>query len=112
MWQNLFEKYGLFVLGGAIGAIIHRLRKKMTIKKFLASVVISMFVSLCAGISCRHYLKIPEELIYVICGLSGVFSEAILDEIESVIHMLPDALKSKLGVHDNSIDDLEDENIN
>lgn len=95
MIEKLFEKYGLMVLGGAIGAIIHRLRNKMSWRKFIASVLISMFVALCAGISCRYYLNLNDEVIYVICGVSGVFSEAILDELEEVIHSISGIIKSR-----------------
>ena len=96
--NGIAEKYGLFVVGGAIGAIIHRLRNKMTFKRFLSSVAISMFVALCTGIVARDYFNLQESIVYVLCGVSGVFSESILDELEENIKNVSVIVKSKFGV--------------
>jgi hypothetical protein len=74
--NEIARKYDLFVIGGAIGAIIHRLRNKMTFKRFLSSVAISMFVALCTGVVARDYFNLQESIVYVLCGVSGVFSES------------------------------------
>lgn len=92
------EQYGFFVVGGAIGAIIHRLRNKMSIKRFLASIAISMFVSLCVGIIAKDYFELKQSIIYVLCGISGVFSNTILDEIEELLKYCSDAFKIKFGI--------------
>lgn len=101
---NIFaKKYGLFVVGGAIGAIIHRLRIKMTFKRFLSSVAISMFVALCTGVVARDYFNLQESIVYVLCGVSGVFSESILDELEENIKNISEVVKSKFGVSTSEI---------
>ena len=96
--NSIAQKYGLFVVGGAIGAIIHRLRNKMSFKRFLSSVVISMFVALCTGVVARDYFNLQESIVYVLCGISGVFSESILDELEENIKNISVIIKTKLGV--------------
>ena len=92
------KKFSPFMLGGIIGAIIHRLRNKMTFKRFLSSVAISMFVALCTGIVARDYFNLQESIVYVLCGVSGVFSESILDELEENIKNVSVIIKSKFGV--------------
>ena len=96
--NEIAEKYGLFVVGGAIGAIIHRLRNKMSFQRFLVSVAISMFVALCTGVVARDYFNLQESIVYVLCGVSGVFSESILDELEENIKNISVIIKSKFGV--------------
>lgn len=95
MLTNFADKYGLFVMGGAIGAVIHRLRTKMTFKRFLASVVISVFVALCTGAVCRDYFHLQDSVVYVLCGVSGVFSDTILDEIQELIKNVSNIVKSR-----------------
>ena len=102
---ELASKCGLFVTGGAIGAIIHRLRNKMSFKRFLSSVVISMFVSLCTGVVARDYFNLVESVVFVLCGVSGVFSEAVLDELEENIKNISVIVKQKFGV--NNSEDIE-----
>lgn len=94
--NEIGKKYGFFVVGGAVGAVIHRLRNKMSWKRFLISIVISAFVSLCVGVICLHYFKLEEPIIHVLCGISGVFSETILDELEEIIKNLSEFVKNKL----------------
>lgn len=100
------EKYGLFVVGGAIGAVIHRLRNKMSIRRFFASIGISMFVSLSVGVIAQDYFELKQSIIYVLCGISGVFANTILDEIEELIKYVSDAAKIKFGI----LGDKKDEN--
>lgn len=90
------RKYGLFIVGGAIGAVIHRLRNKMSFKRFLASVIISTFVAFCVGVVARDIIELKESVVYVLCGISGVFSEIILDEIKEVLSGLGGIIKNKI----------------
>ncbi|CEN53373.1 phage holin family protein [Capnocytophaga canis] len=96
--QEIGRKYGFFVIGGAIGAVVHRLRHKMSWKRFLISIAISAFVSMCVGVICLHYFKLEEPIIHVLCGISGVFSETILDELEDIIKSSSEYVKKKMGV--------------
>lgn len=104
--NSIAKEYGFFVIGGAIGAIIHRLRNQMTIKRFFASIAISMFVSFCVGVVARDYFQLKESLIYVLCGISGVFSNGILDEIEEFIKYFSEAAKLKFGIIDTPKEDV------
>jgi hypothetical protein len=73
------------LIAGAIGAIIKRLRYgKMTPKRFIEQVVISAFLAWCLGVTLQYWLKLPNEVIYAIVSLSGMFHEIILDELEEV----------------------------
>ena len=103
---DVARQYGFFVVGGATGAIIHRLRNRMTIRRFLASILISMFVSFCVGIMAKDYFMLKESIVYVLCGISGVFANTILDEIEELIKYVSDAAKIKFGI----LGDKKDEN--
>lgn len=91
------KKFGPLVMGGIIGAIIHRLRTQMSLIQFLASIIISMFVSLSVGLVCQDFFELEETVIFVICGVSGVFSKAILDEIEEIIKSVSGIIKSRYG---------------
>lgn len=87
-----------YIVGGAMGAVIHRLRHKMSVWDFIKTIVISMFVSLCVGSLCRDYFNIESEnLIFAICGMSGVFSKEILDEMREVISNLSEIVKRKFN---------------
>lgn len=99
IWDFL-KRYSPFIVGGAIGAIIDRMRKEMTWFAFFKSIVISIFLSICVGIVCKDYLMIKSEnIIFVFCGISGVFSKVILDEIETILKLAPVFVKSKLGIN-------------
>lgn len=91
------KKYGPLILGGVLGAIIHRLRTQMTLLQFIGSVIISMFVALSVGIICQDYFELKDTLIFVLCGASGVFSKAILDEIEEIIKSVSGIVKARYG---------------
>lgn len=103
------KKYGLFVVGGAIGAVIHRLRKNMSFGRFLISIVISMFVALCVGVVARDYFNLQISVVNVLCGISGVFSEVILEEIEETIKQVSQIVKNKFGKDDSYSDTEFDE---
>ncbi len=82
------EKFGLFIIGGLIGAIIHRLRTSMSLKRFIGTLIISAFIGVVVGILCRNYLNINEEITFVFVSISGVFSQDILNELEQLIKLI------------------------
>ena len=94
------EKYGPAIVAGSVGAVIARLRKKMSPRQFIGSVIISIFVSISVGVVAKDYLLIKQEsLIHVLCGISGVFSKTILDELEEIIKNLSNIVKVRLGIN-------------
>ena len=94
------EKYGPAIVAGSVGAVIARLRKKMSPRQFIGSVIISIFVSISVGVVAKDYLLIKQEsLINILCGISGVFSKTILDELEEIIKDLSNIVKVRLGVN-------------
>lgn len=87
-----------YILGGMFGAVILRLRTNMNFKQFLGAIVISVFVSTSTGIVCKDYFEIKQDnVIFVLCGISGAFSKIILDEIEEIIKYAGDIIKIRLG---------------
>ena len=93
--QEFISKYSFFLLAGAIGAAINKLRKAMSWKRFCRSCVIAVFTSLCAGILFLHFFQLPIPVVNALCGITGIFSEYILDEIEEMIRNASDYLKKK-----------------
>ena len=94
------EKYGPAIVAGSVGAVIARLRKKMSPRQFIGSVIISIFVSISVGVVAKDYLLIKQEsLINILCGISGVFSKIILYELEQIIKDLSNIVKIRLGVN-------------
>jgi len=93
--QDFFSKYSFFLLAGAIGAAINKLRKAMSWKRFCRSCIIAIFTSLCAGILFLHFFQLPIPVVNALCGITGIFSEYILDEIEEMIRNASDYLKKK-----------------
>ena len=94
------EKYGPAIVAGSVGAVIARLRKKMSLRQFIGSVIISIFVSISVGVVAKDYLLIKQEsLINILCGISGVFSKTILDELEEIIKDLSNTVKVRLGIN-------------
>ena len=94
------EKYGPAIVAGSVGAVIARLRKKMSPRQFIGSVIISIFVSISVGVVAKDYLLIKQEsLINMLCGISGVFSKTILDELEEIIKDLSNMVKIRLGIN-------------
>ena len=94
------EKYGPAIVAGSVGAVIARLRKKMSPRQFIGSVIISIFVSISVGVVAKDYLLIKQEsLINILCGISGVFSKTILDELEEIIKDLSNIVKIRLSIN-------------
>lgn len=97
--MDFIKKFNPYILGGAIGSIIHRMRTEMSLAAFFKSVVVSVFISICVGIACKDYMHVKNEnIIFVACGLSGTFSKLILDEIEQIIKLTSVYVKVKLGI--------------
>lgn len=92
---DFFSKYSFFLLAGAIGAAINKLRKAMSWKRFCRSCIIAVFTSLCAGILFLHFFQLPIPVVNALCGITGIFSEYILDEIEEMIRNASDYFKKK-----------------
>lgn len=92
------KKFSPYILGGVIGSIVHRLRVKgMNLADFIASLFISIFVSLCVGIVCKDYFEIKQDtVIFVFTGISGAFSKDILDELQELIKEISVIVKSRL----------------
>lgn len=100
---DILRRFSPYILGGAIGSIIHRMRTEMTLVTFFKSVVMSIFISICVGIVCKDYLNIKNEnIIFVCCGLSGTFSKLILDELEQLLKLAAVYVKIKLGISKNT----------
>lgn len=96
--MDFLKKFSPYILGGAIGSIIHRMRTEMSFVTFLKSVVISIFISICVGIAFKDYLKVENEnIIFVACGISGTFSKIILDELEQILKLASVYVKSKIS---------------
>ena len=96
--MKFLQRFSPYIIGGAVGSIIHRMRTEMTLVTFCKSIVMSVFISICVGIVCKDYLEIKNEnLIFVCCGISGTFSKIILDELESLIKYLFNYAKAKIA---------------
>ena len=96
--EKFFYNYGFFIVGGAIGAIIHRMRVRMSSLRFIKFLFVAIVLALAAGIICRDIFHLPETTIYVICGVFGAFSEEILDEVEDFIRHASEMTRKKLGM--------------
>ena len=97
--MDFLKKFSPYIIGGAIGSIIHRMRTEMSLLTFCKSVVMSIFISICVGIVCKDYLAIKNDnIIFVFCGISGTFSKIILDELEQIIKLGSVYVKNKLGI--------------
>ncbi|AVM49308.1 phage holin family protein [Capnocytophaga sp. oral taxon 878] len=95
--QEFFYKYSGFLLAGAIGASINKLRKRMSWSRFFRSCLIATFTSLCAGVLFLHLMNLPIPVVNALCGIVGVFSESILDEVEDMIRKASDYIERKLN---------------
>lgn len=92
---NWFEKVGItFVIGGLVGGIIQRMRKRMSFWKFINSLVIAMFVGWTIGSVLTSWFSLPDKVVYAACALSGVFSEDLLNEMEKLVKNLNVFVKS------------------
>lgn len=97
--MDFLKKFNPYILGGAIGSVIHRMRTEMSWGAFIKSVFVSVFISVCVGIACKDYLNIENEnIVFVACGLSGTFSKLILDEIEQILKLASIYAKVKMGI--------------
>lgn len=86
--MDFLKKFSPYIIGGAIGSVIHRMRTEMSMVTFLKSVVMSIFISICVGIVCKDYLAIENNnIVFVFCGISGTFSKIILDELEQLVKL-------------------------
>lgn len=93
------KKFSPYIIGGAIGSIIHRMRTEMTLPSFIKSFVMGIFISVCTGIFAKDYLGITNDnILFVLCGLSGTFSKLILDELEQLIKLGVIYVKIKIGI--------------
>ena len=88
--------YGKSIIGGMIGAVIHRFYNKMSITEFLSSVVVSGFVGLIAGILLKDYTNFSTEVVYVGVALAGNFAKYLLEEIKQVISSFSDVIITRL----------------
>lgn len=93
-----FKKFSPYILVGTAGAIVHRLRTSMTFKQFVGSVFISILVSLSVGVVSKQYTILSDDVIYILCGVSGTFSKLLLDQVEEIIEDLSLFVKQKLGI--------------
>lgn len=93
-----FEKVGItFVIGGLVGGIIQRMRKRMSFWKFINSLVIAMFVGWTIGSVLTSWFSLPERVVYAACALSGVFSEDLLNEVEKLVKYLSVIVKTLIN---------------
>lgn len=89
------EAWGIpFLIGGFIGALIQRIRKRTTWTKFLGSIFMAMFVGWVVGISITSFFNFQSTFVYAICSMAGVFSQDLLDQIEKIINNLYEFVKS------------------
>jgi hypothetical protein len=109
---NVASKYGGYVIGGLVGAIVHRLRNTMSFQRFLSVLAISAFVGFCVGVLLKNYLNASDEVIFVACSVSGVFSKDILDEIQELISYVSLFVKKKAKI-DKPVEEItQDETDN
>lgn len=88
------KNYGIIAIAGMIGAVVKRFRKKMSWLRFGATIVISVFVSVITGIFIREWTSFSENAVFAFCGLAGVFSEELLDELLEIIKSTSDLVKN------------------
>src|SRR5690554_7726385 len=89
------EKFGIaFVIGGFIGAVVQRMRRRMTWRKFISVAVMGMFVGWIVGTVLTECTNFGEKVIYAACALSGVFAEDILKELAKFVTKLSEFLSN------------------
>lgn len=93
-WFWLKEIGIAFILGGFIGAIVQRMRKRMSISKFISVAVMGMFVGWIIGTVLTEWTNFGDKIIYSACALSGVFAEDILKEFEKLVIKLSDFIST------------------
>ncbi len=93
--ESQAEKLGIpFLLGGFVGALVNRMRKRMSWKKFFASVFLAMFVGWVVGVSLQSLFNFKTPFVYAICSMAGAFSEDLLDEVEKLIDNISEIIKN------------------
>lgn len=92
-----FKRFSPYILVGAVGAVVHRLRTEMTWKEFGGSLFVSVLVSLSVGVVAQEYTLLKDDVIFVLCGISGTFSKLLLDELEEIIADLSVFFKDWIG---------------
>ena len=98
---NFVKPLSIYIFGGLIGSIVHGLRNKMRFVDFLKTAIIGMFVSVCIGIGAKEYIGIENQnILFALCGFSGVFSKNILDECEPFFKIFANLFKSKVKKHE------------
>ncbi len=100
---NFLKQYTPYIIGGAIGSVINRMRNEMSLLQFIKSTTMSIILAVFVGISCKDYFGVKtENLIFMFCGISGAFSKYILDEFESIIKLSSIYVKSKINKNDTN----------
>ena len=102
----LADRFGGFVIGGLIGAIIQRIRTVMSFKEFLGVLAISAFVGFCVGVFLKNYFNAPADVINALCSLAGVFSKDILNQIEKVISYISLFAKKKADLEESDTEEI------
>ena len=94
--KELLIKYGgLYAIAGAIGAVVLRFKKKMSLKTFIGVVVFASFTGWVGGMSMEHYLELPQGVMYAFCSVLGVFSDELYKEFSEIVSTLSEKV-SKL----------------
>lgn len=106
----LIKKYGGIAIAGLIGAVVRRFRKYMSWWRFAATIGTSIFISVITGIFFREWTDWSDAAIFGACGIAGVFSDEILDEIQETIKEIPNLFKSWFKSKTNIKDESDDEN--
>lgn len=92
------EKFGItFVIGGLIGAVVQRMRKRMTIQKFISVAIMGMFVGWIIGSVLTEWTNLGDKIIYSACALSGVFAEDILKETELLVKRISEIVTTYIN---------------
>ena len=95
--KELLIKYGLlYAIAGAIGAIVLRFKKKMSVKTFIGVLVFASFTGWVGGLSMEHYLELPQGVMYAFCSVLGVFSDELYKEILEFVTGLSERLNKWL----------------
>ena len=105
---EILKKFSPYIIGGAIGSIIHRMRTEMNFVTFIKSLVMGVFISVCTGIVAKDYLGVVNDnILFVLCGISGTFSKIILDELEQLIKLGLVYIKLKIGIKKTDSNDQD-----
>lgn len=105
--EGLIRKYGGVFVAGLFGAIIKRFRKTMSWIRFAATIGTSVFISTITGFLLKEWTNIGELAIFGICGIAGVFSDELLDEIEEIIKEISSYVKSFVNYKTQKKDETE-----